>query len=81
MLVNNAGIYEGVADHASDEDWHAAWERTLTINLQAAADLCRLAVRHFRERDGGGRIVNVASRAAYRETRRSTGTTPRPRPA
>jgi len=66
VLVNNAGIYEGVADHASDEDWHAAWERTLTINLQAAADLCRLAVRHFRERDGGGRIVNVASRAAYR---------------
>jgi NAD(P)-dependent dehydrogenase (short-subunit alcohol dehydrogenase family) len=66
VLVNNAGIYEGVADSASDEDWHAAWERTLTINLQAAADLCRLAVGHFREREEGGRIVNIASRAAYR---------------
>ena len=66
VLVNNAGIYDGVADHASDEDWHAAWARTMTINLQAAADLCRLAVRHFREREGGGRIVNIASRAAYR---------------
>jgi len=67
VLVNNAGIYESIADYASDEDWHAAWERTLTINLQAAADLCRLAVTHFRERDGvGGRIVNIASRAAYR---------------
>ena len=37
-----------------------------SINLQAAADLCRLAVLHFREHGSGGRIVNVASRAAYR---------------
>ena len=65
VLVNNAGIYEGVADDASDDEWRAAWARTLTINLQAAADLCRLAVDHFRAR-GGGRIVNVASRAAFR---------------
>ena len=65
MLVNNAGIYEGVADDASDEEWHAAWARTLTVNLQATGDLCRLAVGHFREH-GGGRIINVASRAAFR---------------
>lgn len=65
VLVNNAGIYEGVADDSSDEDWHSAWARTLAINLQASADLCRHAVRHFREH-GGGRIVNVASRAAFR---------------
>ena len=64
-LVNNAGIYEGVADDASDEEWHAAWARTMTVNLQASADLCRLAIGHFRA-NGGGRIVNVASRAAYR---------------
>ena len=66
MLVNNAGIYEGVPDNAADEEWHAAWQRTLTINLQAAADLSRLAVSHFLDRGGGGRIVNVASRAAFR---------------
>ena len=66
MLVNNAGIYESVPDNASDEDWHAAWARTLAINLQAAADLCRLAVSHFRERGGEGRIINIASRAAFR---------------
>ena len=65
-LVNNAGIYEAVADDAADEEWHAAWQRTMTVNLQASADLCRLAVAHFRERGGGGRIVNIASRAAYR---------------
>ncbi|MEO8547507.1 MAG: SDR family oxidoreductase [Sphingomicrobium sp.] len=64
-LVNNAGIYEAVADDAPDGEWHAAWARTLTINLQAPADLSRLAIGHFRE-GGGGRIVNVASRAAYR---------------
>ena len=71
VLVNNAGIYEGVADNAPDEEWHAAWQRTLTINLQAAADLSRLAVSHFLDRGGAreeikGRIVNVISRAAYR---------------
>src|SRR5690349_11597910 len=66
VLVNNAGIYEGVADNVPDEEWHAAWRRTLTINLQAAADLCRLAVSHFLDRGGGGRIINIASRAAYR---------------
>jgi len=65
VLVNNAGIYESVADDASDAEWHAAWTRTLTVNLQAAADLCRHAVGHFRVH-GGGRIVNVASRAAFR---------------
>jgi NAD(P)-dependent dehydrogenase (short-subunit alcohol dehydrogenase family) len=64
-LVNNAGVYEAVGDDASDQDWHAAWERTMRINLQATADLCRLAVEHFRA-NGGGRIVNVASRAAWR---------------
>ena len=66
VLVNNAGIYEGVADNAPDDEWHAAWQRTLTINLQAAADLCRLAVSHFLDRGGGGRIINIASRAAFR---------------
>jgi len=66
-LVNNAGIYESIADFAEDEEWHAAWQRTLTINLQSAADLSRLAIAHFRQREGEvGRIVNVASRAAFR---------------
>ncbi|MCL6699208.1 SDR family oxidoreductase [Sphingomonas sp. NSE70-1] len=65
-LVNNAGIFEGVAVDASDEEWDAAWGRTLQVNLQATASLCRLAINHFREASAGGRIVNVASRAAYR---------------
>jgi NAD(P)-dependent dehydrogenase (short-subunit alcohol dehydrogenase family) len=66
VLVNNSGIYEGVADNATDDEWHAAWHRTLTINVQAPADLSRLAVSHFLDRGGEGRIINVASRAAFR---------------
>ncbi len=64
-LVNNAGVYEGIAEDAPEAEWQASWARTMQVNLQAAADLCRLAVGHFKEQ-GGGRIVNVASRAGYR---------------
>jgi 3-oxoacyl-[acyl-carrier protein] reductase len=64
-LVNNAGIYEAVATDASDDDWHSGWQRTFQINVQAAADLSRLAVGHFRQ-NGSGRIVNIASRAGWR---------------
>ena len=66
VLVNNAGIYEALSDNATDEEWHSAWQRTLTINLQSAADLARLAVSHFLDEGIAGRIVNVASRAAFR---------------
>ncbi|MBV9883548.1 MAG: SDR family oxidoreductase [Sphingomonadaceae bacterium] len=64
VLVNNAGIFEAAPLDAGD--WTARWQRTQQVNLVAAAELCRLAVLHFRARGGGGRIVNVASRAAYR---------------
>jgi NAD(P)-dependent dehydrogenase (short-subunit alcohol dehydrogenase family) len=71
VLVNNAGVFEPIAVDACADDWQAAWGRTMQINLQASADLCRRAVLHWREgrpKDGksAGRIVNVASRAAYR---------------
>ena len=66
VLVNNAGIYEAVADNAGDDEWHAAWQRTLTVNLQSAADLSKLAVSHFLDLGIPGRIVNVASRTAFR---------------
>ena len=38
----------------------------MTINLQSAADLSKLAVSHFLDLGTPGRIVNVASRAAFR---------------
>jgi NAD(P)-dependent dehydrogenase (short-subunit alcohol dehydrogenase family) len=66
VLVNNAGVFEAAPIDLADADWTAAWERTMRINLTASAELCRLAVRHFQAGGRGGRIVNVASRAAYR---------------
>jgi NAD(P)-dependent dehydrogenase (short-subunit alcohol dehydrogenase family) len=65
VLVNNAGIFEAAPIDSGDDLWVGQWERTLRVNLIAAAELSRLAVLHFRTH-GGGRIVNVASRAAYR---------------
>jgi len=65
VLINNAGIFEATPIDMSDADWSAGWARTMQVNLTASAELCRFAVRHFLERDGG-RIVNIASRAAYR---------------
>lgn len=65
VLVNNAGIFEAAPIEQDHRDWRLGWERTMQVNLTASAELCRLAVLHFRD-NGGGRIVNVASRAAYR---------------
>lgn len=64
-LVNNAGVFEAAPIDLPADEWARGWERTMKVNLTASAELCRLAVLHFRE-TGGGRIVNVASRAAYR---------------
>lgn len=64
VLVNNAGVFEA-ADIGDGAGFAAAWARSLAINLQAAADLCRHAVLHFGA-TGGGRIINVASRAGHR---------------
>jgi len=66
VLINNAGIFEANPIDRPDSDWVADWERTMRINLTASAELCRLAILHWQGRGSGGRIVNIASRAAYR---------------
>lgn len=66
VLVNNAGVFEANPLDGDDADWLAGWERTMQVNLTASADLCRRAVLHWQERSNAGRIVNIASRAAYR---------------
>ncbi|OIO53043.1 3-oxoacyl-ACP reductase [Candidatus Peregrinibacteria bacterium CG1_02_54_53] len=62
-LVNNAGICPLAP--LQDEQWIAKCDEVFAVNLRAVAILCREAVVHFREH-GGGRIVNIASRAAFR---------------
>lgn len=66
VLINNAGVFEASPLDAPHADWVGQWERTMRVNLTASAELCRLAVRHWQKTGRGGRIVNVASRAAYR---------------
>ncbi|KUO55558.1 MAG: 3-oxoacyl-ACP reductase [Sphingomonadales bacterium BRH_c3] len=66
VLVNNAGLFKAAALDSSDIEWLDSWEETLRINLTAAAQLSRFAVRHWLERGVPGRIVHVASRAGYR---------------
>jgi 3-oxoacyl-[acyl-carrier protein] reductase len=66
VLVNNAGVFEANPLGDPNADWLANWNRTMQVNLTASAQLCRHAVLHWHERGAPGRIVNIASRAAYR---------------
>lgn len=66
VLVNNAGLFAAAPLDASDIAWLDAWEETLRINLTAAAQLSRFAVRHWLGAGRQGRIVHIASRAGHR---------------
>lgn len=66
VLVNNAGIFEvRPFDDIDYEDWQVTWRRTLALNLEGPANLCFLAAKRM-ENLGGGRIVNISSRGAFR---------------
>ena len=65
-LVNNAGLFAANPLDLSDIAWLDVWEDTLRINLTAAAQLSRFAVRHWLETGNGGRMVHIASRAGHR---------------
>jgi len=66
VLVNNAGIYEPhPVTSTSYEEWQASWRRTLDVNLVGAANAIWAAAQHMVS-GGGGHIVNVASRGAFR---------------
>jgi 3-oxoacyl-[acyl-carrier protein] reductase len=63
VLINNAGIFE--FSPISSENWLEMWQRTMDTNLTSAALLCKFAIEHFLEKDGG-KIINISSRAAFR---------------
>lgn len=73
ILVNNAGVF---SDHppldTTSQAWTEEWNRTLSVNLLAPAQLCHLAVNHMAAAEvrsdahGRGRIVNISSRGAFR---------------
>lgn len=65
VLVNNAGVFKPSPLESNEETWLGDWNRTIAINLTSAGMLCHAAIVHFKKR-GGGRIINIASRAAFR---------------
>jgi NAD(P)-dependent dehydrogenase (short-subunit alcohol dehydrogenase family) len=66
VLVNNAGIYPPAPLDQPLEQWVAVWERSLAVNLISAGALSRFAVEAFTAQEGGGAIISLASRAAFR---------------
>jgi 3-oxoacyl-[acyl-carrier protein] reductase len=66
VLVNNAGIFTAhPITEVSYAEWQSAWQSTLGVNLVGAANVTWCAVQHM-VAGGGGRIVNVSSRGAFR---------------
>lgn len=66
VVVNNAGVWvDHVLEEVDFDAWQDAWRRVLDTNLVGAANVSYLAARHMIEH-GGGRIVNVSSRGAFR---------------
>lgn len=65
VIVNNAGVIIPASIDDELETWNQTWQQTLQVNLIAAADLCREAIHHFKQQNGGI-IINIASRAAFR---------------
>ena len=63
VLVNNAGM--ATKSPLEDPNWLLDWETTMAVNLRAAAQLSRRAVQHF-QTQGGGCIIHISSRAAFR---------------
>ena len=66
ILVNNAGIYEDTDFNETGFDqWKRIWERTIGLNLTGAANLSFLVGKQM-VLEGGGKIINVTSRGAFR---------------
>lgn len=69
VLINNAGISEDADMSAGDDRWLQTWDRTMQVNLRAPALLSRWALNRWQQEGtstGGGILINIASRAAYR---------------
>ena len=66
ILINNAGIYEAhPAAEVGYDEWQAQWRTVLDTNLVGVANAMYCAAQHMIPQ-GGGRIVNISSRGAFR---------------
>lgn len=66
IVVNNAGVfYPHPLDEVSFDEWQESWRSIIDVNLLGPANVCYCAGRYMITQ-GGGRIVNVSSRGAFR---------------
>ena len=66
IVVNNAGIYHHhPVLKTSFEKWQESWKETLDVNLMGPANVCFCVAKQM-VKAGGGRIINVSSRGAFR---------------
>jgi len=66
VLVNTAGIFEEfpIMD-MTYEEWQNRWNRTIGINLIGPANISFCVIKYMLKA-GGGKIINVSSRGAFR---------------
>ncbi len=65
VIINNAGLALKSEVEEPLAEFARKWQTTMAVNLQAVGVLCKQAVLHFINR-GGGIIINISSRAAFR---------------
>ncbi len=65
ILINNAGVAYSVDMQEPDDHWAEVWDKTFAVNTRAQGILCKKAIEVFKD-NGGGRIINISSRAAFR---------------
>lgn len=65
-VVNNAGVYTKLDfTESTDAEFDSTYARTLAVNFLSPARLIRRASQQF-VKQGGGKVVNVASRVGHR---------------
>ncbi|MBT8219335.1 MAG: SDR family oxidoreductase [Bacteroidia bacterium] len=66
VLVNNVGIHKDhEIDKVSYQEWQRHWDETLNVNLVGTSNMIYCVTQHM-IKQGGGKIVNVSSRGAFR---------------
>ncbi|HVT45252.1 MAG TPA: SDR family oxidoreductase [Thermoanaerobaculia bacterium] len=66
ILVNNAATFsENRFDRDDSDGWERGWQQTFEVNLFGPANLFH-ATFPLMKCQGGGKVINVASRAAFR---------------
>lgn len=59
IIVNNLSHYTPTPFSLNHKDWFEAWQKNITLNLEATAYLTKEAIEHWRKRKTAGRIINI----------------------